>query len=156
MVLAAQDVRLRQSTALPSLCLTLLVCASLARAQSATLSAQDAWVRAVPGSDVAAAYLTLHNNSTQALVITRVRSPVARQAMIHESRVVGGRSTMRPREPLRVAAGETVRFAPDGLHIMLTGLKSKLTPGEQVPLVLELEGGTSVAVTAQVRALGSD
>lgn len=156
MVLAAQDVRLRQSTALPSLCLTLLACASLARAQSATLSAQDAWVRAVPGSDVAAAYLTLHNNSTQALVITRVRSPVARQAMIHESRVVGGSSTMRPREPLRVAAGETVRFAPDGLHIMLTGLKSKLTPGEQVPLVLELEGGTRVAVTAQVRALGSD
>jgi periplasmic copper chaperone A len=147
---------LRQSIALPALCLTLLGCVSAARAQSTLLSAQDAWIRAVPGSDVAAAYLTLHNNNAQALVISHVRSPVAQQAMIHESRVVDGRSSMRPREPLRVAAGETVHFAPDGLHIMLMGLKGKLTPGEQVPLVLELAGGQSVTVTAQVRALGSD
>jgi periplasmic copper chaperone A len=156
MVRAAEDVRLRWSTSLPALCLTLLGFVSGVRGQPAPLSAQEAWIRAVPGSDVAAAYLTLRNNAAQALVITGVRSPVAQQAMIHESRVVGGRSTMRPREPLRIAAGETVRFAPDGLHIMLMGLRSKLTPGEQVPLTLELEGGLSVTVTAQVRALGSD
>jgi periplasmic copper chaperone A len=156
MVRAAQDVRLRQSIALPALCLTLLGFVSGARAQSAPLSARDAWIRAVPGSDVAAAYLTVHNNTAQALVITGVRSPVAQQSMIHESRIVSGRSTMRPRERLRIAAGETVRFAPEGLHIMLMGLRSKLTAGEQVPLVLELEGGASVAVTAQVRAPGSD
>ena len=83
-------------------------------------------------------------------------SPVAQQAMIHESRIVEGRSTMRPRATVPVAPGKTVRFAPGGLHIMLTGLKRKLTPGEDVPLLLELQGGASLAVSAHVRALGSD
>jgi periplasmic copper chaperone A len=147
---------LRRPLALPALCLVLLIGSAAARAQSAGLRATDVWIRAVPGSDVAAAYLTLHNAAAQALLITGVHCPLAQQAMIHESRVVDGRSTMRPRLPLRVAAGETVRFAPDGLHIMLTGLKSALTPGEAVPLVLELEGGASLTLTAHVRALGNE
>ena len=73
--------------------------------------------------------------------------------MIHESTLVNGQSTMRAHEPLRIAPGETVRFAPGGLHIMLT-LKRPLAPGDEVPLVLQLEGGASLEVTARVRALG--
>jgi periplasmic copper chaperone A len=147
---------LRQPLVLPALCLMLLGFAAPVRAQSVALSAQDAWIRVTPASDVAAAYLTLHNAGRETVVVIGVRSPVAQQAMIHESRVVDGRSTMRPREAVRVAAGKTVRFAPGGLHIMLMGLKRKLTPGEDVALLLELEGGASLAVTAHVRALGSD
>jgi len=147
---------LRQPLALPALGLMLLGSAALLRAQSTALSAQDVWIRAMPASDVAAAYLTLHNQGQETLVVVAVRSPVAQQAMIHESRIVEGRSTMRPRATVPVAPGRTVRFAPGGLHIMLTGLKRKLTPGEDVPLLLELQGGASLAVSAHVRALGSD
>jgi copper(I)-binding protein len=60
---------------------------------------------------------------------------------------------MRPHERLRVGAGETVRLAPGGLHIMLHGLTRALSPGDEVPLVLLLEGGDSLAVTARVRRL---
>jgi periplasmic copper chaperone A len=147
---------LRQPLVLPALSLVLLGFAALVRAQSVALSAQDAWIRVTPASDVAAAYLTLHNAGRETIVVTGVRSPVAQQAMIHESRLVDGRSTMRPREAVPVAAGKTVRFAPGGLHIMLMGLKRQLTAGENVPLLLELQGGASLAVTAHVRALGSD
>jgi hypothetical protein len=63
---------------------------------------------------------------------------------------------MRPRQRLRVGAGETLRLAPGGLHVMLQGLTRPLTPGEEVPLLLLLEGGASLAVTAHVRALGED
>jgi copper(I)-binding protein len=76
--------------------------------------------------------------------------------MIHETSVVGGESRMRPRERLRIGAGETLRFAPGGLHVMLHGLTPPLTPGEEVPLVLLLEDGGTVAVTAHVRAPGED
>ena len=118
------------------------------------LSAQDAWVRATPGVDVAAAYLTLHNGGTQPVLVNGVSSPAAAAAMIHESTLVNGRSSMRAHEPLRIGVGETVRFAPGGLHIMLHMLKRPLGAGDEVPLVLRLEGGGSLTVTARVRALG--
>jgi hypothetical protein len=118
------------------------------------LSAQDAWVRATPGVDLAAAYLTLHNSGRQPVVVNGVSSPAAGAAMIHETTLVNGQSKMRAHEPLRIAAGETVRFAPGGLHIMLHMLKHPLAAGDEVPLVLLLEGGGSLTVTARVRALG--
>ena len=134
--------------------LTLLIPALSAAAPPPALSAQDAWVRATPGVEVAAAYLTLHNGGTQPVVVNGVTSPAAGAAMIHESALVNGQSTMRAHEPLRLGAGETVHFAPGGLHIMLHMLKRPLAPGDEVPLVLLLEGGGSLTVTARVRALG--
>jgi copper(I)-binding protein len=146
---------LRVST-LSAACLALLalVPAFTPAAAPSTLTAQDAWVRAAPGVDVAAAYLTLHNAGTQPVVVSGVSSPAAGTVMIHETTLVNGRSTMRVHEPLRVAAGETVRFAPEGLHIMLHMLKRPLAAGDEVPLVLLLEGGGSLTVMARVRALG--
>ena len=136
-------------------CLALLGCAAL-HAATPALSAQDAWIRATPGSDVAAAYLTLHNAGSEPVVIVGVRSPAAAQAMIHESSVVNGQSTMRPHEQLQIAAGATVRLAPGGLHIMLHELRRALQPGEQVPLLLLLAGGGTLAVSARVRALSAE
>jgi periplasmic copper chaperone A len=144
---------LRQSLA-PITLLVLLACGMSARAQPSTLSVLDAWIRATPGSDAAAAYLILHNPSAQTISIVGVRSPRAREAMIHESTLVNGESRMRPHERVALAAGETLRLAPGGLHIMLQGVTRPLSPGEEVPIELLLEGGGIVAVTARVRALG--
>ncbi len=144
---------MRSLAALLTACLALLGAAAAA-AQSPLLTAQDAWIRVTPGSDMAAAYLTLHNPGTLPLLITGVRSPRAASAMIHETQITNGQSRMRPHEPLAIAAGATVRLAPGGLHIMLHGLTGPLQPGDEVPLVLQLEGGGSVTVSARVRALG--
>ena len=142
--------------ALPVICLLLLASLSralIAAAQPGALSAQDAWMRATPGVDVAAVYLTLHNSGTQPVVVSGVRSPAARAAMIHLTTMVNGQSTMRAHESLRIAPGETVHFAPGGLHIMLH-LEHPLAAGDEVPLVLRLEGGGTLSVVARVRALG--
>ena len=88
-----------RAPALPAAFLALLTVA-VSAATPPGLSAQDAWIRATPGVDVAAAYLTLHNAAAQAVVVSGVRSPAAAAAMIHESTLVDGKSTMRPREPL--------------------------------------------------------
>jgi copper(I)-binding protein len=125
-------------------------------AQPPALSAQDAWIRATPGVDVAAAYLTLHNGGTQVVVLSGVSSPEAASAMLHETRIVNGQSTMRPHEPLRIAPGETVRLAPGGLHIMLHNLKRPLAAGDEVPLVLLLEGAGNLTVMARVRPLDGE
>jgi hypothetical protein len=131
-----------------------LLTASASAAAPPALTAQDAWIRATPGVDVAAAYLTLHNTGTQAVVVTGVRCPAAESAMIHETTLSNGESTMRPHESLRIAPGETVRFAPGGLHIMLHGLKRPLAAGDEVPVTMLFEGGGSVTAMARVRPLG--
>lgn len=144
---------MRDCAAFPAACLALVVW-SVAFAAAPLLTAQDAWIRATPGSDVAAAYLTLHNTGAQAVSIVAVHCVCAQHAMIHETTVSNGQSIMRPREPLLVPAGATVRFAPSGLHIMLQGLAHPLTPGEDVPLELLLDSGGSLDVRAHVRPLG--
>jgi periplasmic copper chaperone A len=129
---------------------------SLAVAQTPTLVAQNAWVRATPGSDVAAAYLTLRNVSAAAVTVTGIESPAAGHAMIHETKVEGGQSRMRPHEQLAIAPGATVKLEPGGLHVMLHDLKQPLAVGQQVPLVVHLADGTTLQVTATVRPLGAE
>ena len=127
-----------------------------AHAGAPDITVTDAWVRAIPGSAVAAAYFTASNTGTQPVTIVGIRSPVAASAMIHETTLSGTQSMMRPHERLPLAPGQTVHLSPGGMHVMLMDLKRALTPGEQVQLVLLLEGGTSVAVTARVRPLGEE
>jgi periplasmic copper chaperone A len=125
-------------------------------APTGTLTVTDAWVRAIPGAAVAAAYMRLHNGGTRPVRVTGVRSTLAGHAMIHETRLENGVSTMRPHEPLVVAPGATVELRPGGLHVMLHDLAHPLAVEEQVPLELLLEGGGRVAVSARVRPLSAE
>jgi len=127
--------------------------ASAVMAQTPALIVLDAWVRQVPGSDVAAAYLTLRNPTAKPITVMSIESPVAENAMIHETKTVGGQSQMRPHEQLVIAPGETVKFEPGGLHVMLMGVKQAAAVGESIPLVLVLADGTRVQVAAVVRPL---
>jgi copper(I)-binding protein len=134
--------------------LTLL--ASLAVAQPPPLVAQNAWVRATPGTDMAVAYLTLRNVSSSAVTVTGVESPLAGHAMIHETTVQGGQSRMRPHAQLVIAPGVTAKFEPGGLHVMLHDLKQPVTVGQNVPLLVRLAGGGTLQITATVRPLSAE
>jgi periplasmic copper chaperone A len=120
------------------------------------LTVTDAWVRAIPGAAVAAAYMRLHNGGTRPVRVTGVRSALAGHAMIHETRLENGVSTMRPHEPLVIAPGASVELRPGGLHVMLHDLAHPLAVDEQVPLELLLEGGGRVVVSARVRPLSAE
>jgi copper(I)-binding protein len=120
------------------------------------LVVEDAWVRATPGADIAAAYMTLRNTGKASITVTGVESPVAGHAMIHETKVEGGQSKMRPHEQLVIAPGATVKLQPGGLHVMLPDLKQPLTVGDKVPLVIQLSGSATVAATAVVRPLSAE
>lgn len=130
--------------------------ATRAPANNQTLVAQDAWVRATPGVDMAVAYLTLRNASASAVTVTGVESPIAGHAMIHETKVEGGQSKMRPHEQLVIAPGATIKLEPGGLHVMLHDLKQPLTVGQKVPLVIQLAGGGTIQASALVRPLGAE
>jgi len=124
--------------------------------QQSPLVVQDAWLRATPGTAVAAVYLTLRNVSTSPVTVTGIESPIADHAMIHETTTEGGQSRMRPYEHLIVAPGAAVKFAPGGLHVMLHDLKQPLKAGQNIPLVIKLSGGAPVQATAAVRPLTAE
>lgn len=121
--------------------------------QVPTLVVRDAWTRQTPGSDVAAVYLTLQNPTRQPVTVVGVESSAAGHAMIHESKTEGGISKMRAHEQLVVAPGETLKFEPGGLHVMLHGLTQPLAVGQNIPLIIQLADGTKVPTTAVVRPL---
>ena len=102
---------------------------------------------------MAAVYLTLHNPTQRPVTVVGIESSVASHAMIHETRTEGGISKMRAHEQLVVAPGETLKFEPGGLHVMLHGLSQPLAVGQNIPLVVELADGTRIPTTAVVRPL---
>ena len=145
---------MRKSFVMAWLCLTMLPISGAAEPAMA-LVAKDAWVRVTPGSDVAAVYLSLHNTGLRPIIVIGVQSPVASQSMMHETSLVKGQSQMRMRDKIVVAPGQTVRFAPGGLHIMLSGVKQPAPAGQSVPLVLLLADGGQVSLAAVVKPLAT-
>lgn len=131
--------------------LTLVAC--VATAQVPGLVVQEAWSRQPPGTDVAAVYLTVRNPTSKPITIVGIESSVAGHAMIHETKTEGGQSRMRAHEQLVVAPGETVKFEPGGLHVMLHDMKQPVAVGQNIQLVLLLADGSRIPVAAVVRPL---
>lgn len=143
---------LRRTVLASLLAAALAVATAWAGEQVAQVS--NAWIREPPpGLDTAAVYFTVQNITKSPIVIVGVKSPVAAHAMIHETSTVEGQSRMRMRDKVIVPAQGLVAFAPEGLHVMLTGLTKTLAVGEKVPLTIEREQGDALNVVAVVRPL---
>jgi copper(I)-binding protein len=121
---------------------------------TAPLVVQNPWIRKPPpGLDSVALYFTVQNPWKRDLFIVGATSSLAANAMIHESSTVEGQSRMRMQNNVKIPAGKTVAFAPEGLHIMLTGVTKTLEVGDKVPVTLELDHGGMIDIIATVRPL---
>lgn len=117
------------------------------------VAAENAWVRASPPHATAtAAYLTLTATADDRLI--GVTTPAAAAASLHESRSEGGVARMRPLDGLDLPAGRRVALSPAGYHIMLTGLRAPLRPGQEVTLRLVFRHAAPLEVPARVMPLG--
>jgi len=127
-------------------------------AAAADLKVDNAWVRApAPGQKTASAYAELMSPSNAALVTAS--TTVAERVELHSMSVDGGVMRMRAVPRVELPAGKTVKLAPNGLHLMLFGLKQPLKEGDKVSLELGIQSGSSaptiVKVEAEVRAAGA-
>ena len=117
------------------------------------LAITDPWSRPTPPiASVGAVYFSITNAGRKADRLLAIGSPIARQAEIHESRVVNGTVEMRPVESIECPPGATVRIAPGGLHVMLLGLTHPLAAGTTFPLSLRFRDAGSVTVQVAVDA----
>ena len=133
--------------------------ALLALAPAAPAGAQGAievagaWAPASAGDARAGAvYLEIRNRGAGDDRLIGASSPAAAAAELHTHVVTGDVVRMRRLDGVVLPAGGAVRFAPGGRHVMLIGLRRKLTAGGRLSLTLVFDKAGPVAVEAEVRA----
>ena len=107
-----------------------------------------ATVRGVPTS---AAYLTIENHGKTPDRLLSIDCACASAAMMHESRTRNGISSMVMLKDLAIPAGGKVTFKPEGLHVMLIGLKTPLKAGGLQAMTLRFEKAGLVRAGFKVR-----
>jgi copper(I)-binding protein len=112
------------------------------------------YVRAVPpGQPNSAAFMTLTNSGDVDGALVAAASPAAEVVELHTHAMVDGMMRMRRIERIDLPAGETVKLAPGGLHVMLIGLVAPLVIDETVEIRLNFDDGSERLVSAPVRAI---
>src|SRR5262245_38281013 len=94
----------------------------------ADVVASEGWARAsVPGAKTGVGYLVLTNTGEETASLIALTTAVCDRLMIHRSTLDSqGVSRMWPVGKLEIPPGETVRFDPNGLHLMFEELKAPL------------------------------
>lgn len=116
------------------------------------IAIDGAWARPSLGAGGAsAAYFTIHNKGAIADTLSRVMTPAATTAAIHETRIENGVAKMLPVQNVEIPAGGQVSFAPRGQHVMLMGLTAPLKVGDSITLTLQFKNAGPQTLTVPVR-----
>ena len=113
-----------------------------------------AWT-SLKGATTGAAYVTIVNRGNDGDRLVTVKSTAARRAQIHLHVMAANVMRHRIMERIDVPSGQTVTFAPGGLHVMLIDLTAPLEIGTKFPLILKFEQAGSVAVDVVVQPFRS-
>ncbi|MBV8798548.1 MAG: copper chaperone PCu(A)C [Alphaproteobacteria bacterium] len=109
------------------------------------------WFRALPARLPAGGYLELHNTGRWLSTLTGADSPHCGMLMLHKSEQKSGMDTMSDMASLDIPAGETVKFAPGGYHLMCTDPGPTMKPGNTVPVRLHFSDGSARIVAFSVK-----
>ncbi len=113
----------------------------------------DAWVRALPATaPTTAAFMRIHNPDNAANALVAASSSAAGRVELHDHELVDGVARMRQLAQIPLPAGEQVKLAPGGLHLMLLNLKQPLAAGQNIELRLQFADGSSQTLTVPVKA----
>lgn len=117
----------------------------------AQLTISQAQVRLLPpGVPNSAAYLTIKNDSAKPIILVGAKADFVNKAELHNHLHVNGMMKMQQQAEVSVAPGETLHFAPGGLHIMLFGLKQALQENQTLDLSLVTKSGETILFQATV------
>lgn len=117
-----------------------------------SLTIADATYRApLTDGGVGVAYFAI--TSSTADRITGVSSPQAERIEMHSSVTHDGMATMEKLDSVDLPAGQTVTFAPRGLHLMVFS-PQPVEPGATFPIRIDLESGRNETISF-AQAFGS-
>ncbi len=111
------------------------------------------WARPTPPVSPinGAVYFSVTNHRDEPIRLEAVQAPWTAHASLHQSRQKGGTVRMEVVDGgVLIGPGETMRFEPNGYHVMLMDLTDPLKEGDRFPMTLEFRG-ESVDIEVQVR-----
>jgi periplasmic copper chaperone A len=136
--------------------LCLAVISAVYAQASSPIEISHAWARATAASAAnGAVYLKVMNRGTADDRLTGASTTVAAKAELHITLNDNGVMKMRPITDVPVKAGGSAEFKPDGMHIMLLGLKHPLKAGDHFPLTLTFEKAGTVQTRVTVTKAGA-
>lgn len=98
-----------------------------------------------------AGFLTITNKGNTDDVLLEVRADFPK-VEIHTTEETDGVARMMHVDSLPIPAGETVKLAPGGYHVMFMGLSSQLEEGQEIPATLVFETAGEVEIMFNVEA----
>jgi periplasmic copper chaperone A len=117
-----------------------------------SLTIEQPWARPSIGESTnSAAYMKITNGGDAADRLTAVKTDVAGDTMLHESRMENGVMKMvHLGNGIEVPAHGTAELKPLGMHVMLMDLKRPLKAGETIPMTLVFEHQGDVPIKVKV------
>jgi len=116
------------------------------------ITVNDPYVRAVPPVvKTTAAFMQLQNADQVERFLIDARTPVAQVVELHMHTMDDGVMRMRRIPHIHLPPNETANLQPGGLHIMLFDLTEPLRDGDQVPITLVFDDGSTKEISAVVR-----
>jgi copper(I)-binding protein len=130
-----------------------LICAfaalpMLGNAATPAVTVSKPWIRYLLPTLPAAGYMTLHNAGNTVAVLTAAASSGCGTLMLHKSQDDSGMAMMMAMQTIPIPANGSVTFAPGGYHLMCMQPKMKI--GEQVPVTLSFQDGSTLSTTMPV------
>jgi periplasmic copper chaperone A len=112
----------------------------------------DAWARVPePSKMETALYMVIENHTAQKRSVVSASSDAAGKVEMHQMRMDGRIMVMLPVAEIAIPARGKASLSPNGLHMMMYRLKTRPVAGDNLNVVLKLDDGSSVPVTATVR-----
>jgi len=123
---------------------------------AATLSVSDGRLvlPAVKGNP-GAVYFTVHNGTGKEDTLKGAEVEGAKMAMLHQTSMVSGHTSMQQVEQMSVPAGGQLVFAPGGRHVMAMDLDDSLKPGGTTNVTLAFASGAKATFPAEILAAGN-
>lgn len=113
------------------------------------------WSRAVIArATTAAGYMSITNSGANADRLIKAETGHARGIEIHEMSMTDNIMRMRPVvDGLAIPPGETIRLAPNGLHLMILAPGDGFVQGARIPVTLVFERAGRVEIELAVEAV---
>lgn len=121
-------------------------------AQDGDVVVRDAWVRVpAPSKMETALYLVIENHGSQKRALVSASSDLAGKIEMHQMRMDGKVMIMTLVAKIDIPARGKATLSPSGFHMMMFRLTTRPTVGDNVKVILKLDDGTSIPVTATVK-----
>lgn len=129
----------------------LLFSNGLLAAAADQVAVHNPYVRlAPPNAPASGAFMVIRNNGSKDLKLVKADNPASRLTELHTHLNEGGVMKMRQVSMIEIKAGGEALLQPGGLHVMLIDLKIPLKEGDNVPITLTFDDGSSKQVDAKV------